>query len=339
MKQITYVRINNEKHPAADEADIVNSKANIPTNEDFKIVDEIISYNKMLGIKDVGGEWSYLNEFKRKEYIDSLKANDRESLAKLFCNFFQNSCGYGIITPAFSEITKLDLASQIKWDIDAASEFCERPFESDLLHSPQYGSPFGLINNNKLILPDSPRHLYFAQKLLNFQGNILEIGGGYGGLAYFLKKIGFKETYFNVDLPETLYIAYYYLRKNNFKCTILTERESVCDMDTIYLIPHFLFHDMANNIKFNVFFNANSLSEMDISYVNKYLEIINTKKPEYILHSNSNFLVFPNSERHIEILARDFPICKSIYDKIYHHISPFQGASGRYREFLYKLKL
>jgi hypothetical protein len=70
MKQVTYVRINNEKHPTADAADVTNSKANIPTNEDYKIVDEIIQYNKMLGIKDVGGEWSWLNEVKRKKYID-----------------------------------------------------------------------------------------------------------------------------------------------------------------------------------------------------------------------------------------------------------------------------
>ena len=59
----------------------------------------------------------------------------------------------------------------------------------------------------------------------------------------------------------------------------------------------------------------------------------------FISDNNSNFLAFPDSVRHIEILGKDFPIDFSIYSKIYQCISPFQGASGRYREFYFERKL
>ena len=265
--------------------------------------------------------------------------NDLKILVDLFINFFQTNCGYGIMTPSFSEINQYDLESQILWDLDALLEFSEIEFEDDMLFSSQIGAPYGLSIGNKIISPDSPRHLYFAQKLLKFNNDILEIGGGYGGLIYFLNKLGFNNTYYNVDLPETLYISYYFLRKNNIKCKLVTSDNFLIEKGTVYLIPHFLLNKIQEKIQFDTFFNANSLSEMDINYVKQYFDIINNKKPKYILHSNSNFLVFPNSERHIEVLGKDFPIDHSCYKRNYQCISPFQGASGRYREFFYERKL
>ena len=71
--------------------------------------------------------------------------------------------------------------------------------------------------------------------------------------------------------------------------------------------------------------------------LNKYLSLINNKiKPEYIYHENSNFLLFPKSKRHIEILGDEFKIDKKKYNLEYINISPFSGGSGRYREFFYK---
>jgi hypothetical protein len=336
MEQTSYVRISSESHPFCVGKNITHSDINIPCINDHKIIEEIIEYNKLLGLEDVGGEWKYLNEIKRKTYIDALINNDGEKMLDLFTNFFQTSCGYGIMTPSFSEINQYDLKSQILWDLDALFEFGEMDFEDDILYSPPVGAPYGLNIDDKIISPDSPRHLYFAQKLLKFNTDILEIGGGYGGLIYFLKKLGFNNIYFNVDLPETLYIAYYFLRKNNINCVLVTGENFQIEKGTVYLIPHFLLNKIQEKIHFDTFFNANSLSEMDINYVNQYFNIINKKKPKYILHSNSNFLVFPNSERHIEVLGKNFPIDDLNYNKIYQCISPFQGASGRYREFYYE---
>ena len=58
-------------------------------------------------------------------------------------------------------------------------------------------------------------------------------------------------------------------------------------------------------------------------------------QPDIIYHENSNFLLFPESERHIEILGADLPINRSIYYLDNINITPFNGGNGRYREFLF----
>ena len=83
-------------------------------------------------------------------------------------------------------------------------------------------------------------------------------------------------------------------------------------------------------------FNSRSFSEMNINTINMYSNIINNFiKPNYIYHENSNFLLFPKSKRHMEILGKDIKFNKK-YNLEYFNISPFCGGSGRYREFFYK---
>ena len=89
----------------------------------------------------------------------------------------------------------------------------------------------------------------------------------------------------------------------------------------------------------DIVFNSRSFSEMSSDVLNRYFKIINqTLKPLYIYHENSNYLLFPKSERHIEILGKNFGFNKSLYFLKNINISPFSGGSGRYREFLYKRK-
>ena len=86
----------------------------------------------------------------------------------------------------------------------------------------------------------------------------------------------------------------------------------------------------------DIVFNANSFSEMKKKTIQEYVHKINQLKPFYFLHQNSNYLLFPDSKRHIETLAKDFPVDKKIFKEVYRCLTPWQGAGGRYREFLYK---
>ena len=59
---------------------------------------------------------------------------------------------------------------------------------------------------------------------------------------------------------------------------------------------------------------------------------------KYLLHQNSNILLYPNSKRHIEILADRFPINLKKFKQVNKNISLWVSGSGRYREYLYKKK-
>lgn len=339
MKQISYIKISNDLHPEYQKPKRFFSNLNKPDSNDYQIVDEIIKINETIGEIDMGGAWKFYNERTRKNYVDALRKSDREVLANLLPSFFQNECSSAIITPSINVAKDFNLPNQMMWDLDAFAEFTNNDYDLSILDSPMVGAPFGIELEGIKILPDSARHLFFAEKLMNLKSNqksnVLEIGGGYGGLIYFMKKLNFNENYFNIDLPETLYVCYYYLRKNNIPCEFLIEKKPLKD-GVVYLIPSIVYKEVIKNVQFDIFFNSASLSEMDKSICFDYINMVNNKFPKYILHCNSNFLAFPNSEIHIEVLAKDFPIDTKKYNLIYKHVSHFQGASGRYRIFLYE---
>ncbi|MDC0280236.1 putative sugar O-methyltransferase [Akkermansiaceae bacterium] len=336
MRQNSYIRLSDQLHPDWEKPSRFYSELNKPDVIDYQIVDEIITINKTIGAIDMGGAWKFYNENTRKNYVNALRNNDRETLANLLPSFFQNECSSAIITPSINVAKDFNLSNQMMWDLDAFVEFTTNDYDLSILNSPCVGSPFGIELNGNKISPDSARHLFFAENLKSLTaGNILEIGGGYGGLIYFLRKIGFNENFFNIDLPETLFVCYYYLKKNNIRCEFLIDKRPL-EKGVVYLIPSVVYKDVVNNIEFDTFFNSASLSEMDKKVCFNYIEMVNRKSPNHILHCNSNFLAFPDSKIHIEVLAKDFPIDSKIYNLVYKHVSPFQGASGRYRIFSYK---
>ena len=181
--------------------------------------------------------------------------------------------------------------------------------------------------------PDQPRHDYFALKIANLHPRtVLEIGGGYGGLALQLSR-RMKIKYINIDLPETLYLINFFLSEIGLDVKWAIDHIPEAD---VVLVPADRKHLLKTQIV--LVFNSNSLSEMGKQTVAEYCNFINTIwKPKHFLHQNSNVLLFPNSPRHIEVLARDFPI-RGDYREIYRAIAPWQGAGGRYREFLYERK-
>ena len=337
MKQFNYIKINASKYKNSDLKFFRNEIKN-PKDEDLKIANDILKFHSEIGSIDMGGAWKYYNENTRSQYVSALAEKNDNLLAFQLCNMFQTECSSAIITPSINVSNDHDLISQMSWDLDSCAEFTRNKYKLDILESGDTGSSFGVIRDNIKILPDSPRHLYFADLLMsriqNSNENILEIGGGYGGLVYFLKKIGFNGTYFNIDLPETLFVSYYYLRKKGYKVNLISKKSEI-KKGEINLIPSNFYNKLIKEIDFSVFFNSASLSEMSQDICFNYIKAINLKMPRDVIHCNSNYLAFPNSKIHVEILAKDFP-WDSNYKLISQYISPFQGASGRYRVYLYE---
>jgi putative sugar O-methyltransferase len=193
-------------------------------------------------------------------------------------------------------------------------------------------------------MPDSPRHYYFSKKIMNILDEkkikrIIEIGGGYGGMAKILFSLNKNIDYYSVDLFEGCLLQYYYLSKCNIKTQIVFDAKNL-KKNAVNLIPFSKKNlDIVKNIKnTDLLFNSRSFSELSETVVDCYFELINKKiKPRFVYHENSNYLLFPKSKRHIEILAKDFNIDKK-YELINFNISPFGGGGGRYREYLYKRK-
>jgi hypothetical protein len=346
-KRLSFVKIyNSEKyHPNHKKYKFTKKKLLINKQKISNIIKNLSKYIKLYfnSFKNFGGEWEYLNKNRRYNYIKCLKENNLVSLNKNFSNFFRNDTSYGICTPSFSDFKNFT-KSQILFDIDIAKEFVGLQNLSSLSINKTVGNPYGLIYKKKIIIPDVLRHYYFAQKIINLIGIkennknlIIEIGGGYGGMAKILKLSKLNHIFIGIDLIETLLIQYYFLKKQGIKVKIINRVKDI-KKDYINLVPYDYSEDFLKKIyNCSLLFNSRSFSEMSLKVLKKYFNLINNYlKPSYIYHENSNYLLFPKSKRHIEIVGNKFPINKNNYKLINLSISPFLSGGGRYREFLYK---
>jgi putative sugar O-methyltransferase len=325
------------------------------SNSEKNIIQEIIKFQNLnYSNKFYGGTWEWIDKEKRNISFYNLFENNKKKISSLFSNFFRNSLSFGLISSHWDQRQgkrwRLKLASDILKNIVSWEEFTKKSDQDyKLLGSKKnIGNPYGLMYKRKLVLLDTPRHDYYANKIQVLLRNsktipiILEVGGGYGGLFSQLIKRNFKFKYINIDLPKTLSVAYYYIKKNfnldiNFAHSV--SNDLLLKNDYIF-IPYQEQNFWNTDKKINVLFNSNSFSEMSKYTLNQYFNIIEKKiKPDYILHQNTNIKSFKKLKKYKEIPASYFPINFKRYELVNFSLSIFQGGSGRYREYLFKKKI
>lgn len=348
-----YPKLDEKLHPDSLKflSKIYYNKKNFkPDKKDIKISKEIIeTYNLLKKKYTSKSEWTWINSKKRSTFIKSLISRDLVKTAAILANCFKNDSSFGITSWHWSKLknstNKKKFISSILKDYLTWSEFAQIK-ETDSQHlntGGKFGNFYGLLINKKKLMIDTPRHDYYAKRIIEILGNIkkknralVEIGGGYGGLCFQLLKKKFKDTYINIDILETLLINYYFLRKYTNKKIVICDLKKIKKFHSknIYLGTSNYFKNLNKNI--DLAFNSNSFSEMSKKDVLYYFKQINIYKAKYIYHQNSNFIFFPNSPRHIENIASKFPINKKKYECISNNISLWNSGKGRYREYLYK---
>ena len=351
MKRLTFAGIEQKTHPLYQEylQGVFECREKID-DRDEKIIQELLKAYLEYSYKTncASGEWSWIQENKQQNYKRLLAEGNKEELVPLFRNLFRNEISFGISAPDIEdEQYKERLVNDILLDIDTWREFC-----GDLpvceLEIPNIGNPFGLMVDGSLVMYNSCRHSYHARlikKLIKDETRptILEIGGGYGGVFFFLNKILDNFCYIVCDLMETLFINYYFTSKwasflgKEIKIKWALDGKITFEDQKNYqliLVPSTDHNNI--DIGINLAYNSNSFSEMSKEDVWEYFDTIHKNHPKYIFHQNSNFNLWENSSRgHKEVLAKEFPISEE-YELVYQAISPWTGAGGRYREYLYQ---
>jgi hypothetical protein len=351
MERLTFAGIEKKIHPmyrsflngVYDNREIIDEK-------DAEILQDIVEiyHNYIRDMAPAGGEWNWIQENRQKDFRKILTEGNVEDLLLMYRNLFRNQISFGISAPD-SEADRNQLVNDTLLDIDTWKEFCKN-MPVSCLKTPEIGNPFGILVEGTLVMYNSCRHYYHADKLRDLSENkerpvIFEIGAGYGGVFYFLTRMRGCFCYIVCDLMETLLTNYYYTKKwitsSGSDIEIkwaLDGRLSKEDTDRyqLILVPSGSHSNI--NIGFDIAYNANSFSEMSYEDINGYFDTIERNKPEFIFHQNSNFRLWEISSReHTEVMAKDFPIPKD-YKMIYQAVSPWTGGGGRYREYLYKDK-
>ena len=167
-----------------------------------------------------------------------------------------------------------------------------------VLTYPMVGNPAGLYHDGKVIPTEAIRFYYCATQMLllledAYHPVICEIGGGNGGQTYaVLSNSDRIMTYLNLDIPEMLVIATYFLMVAFPQKRFLLYGEGRLDSSTlkkydIVLIPHFVMPQLGDDTV-DLFFNQRSFSEMDGKTVREYLHQIERICRRYFMHINHN---------------------------------------------------
>jgi len=165
---------------------------------------------------------------------------------------------------------------------------------------------------------------------------VAEIGGGFGGMAYYLIRDSKNTTYIDFDLPENLALTTYYLAKAfpNKKILLYGEENfgvvNLSEYDII-LMPSFELDTLSNEV-YDLIFNSYSLAEMSKETIEHYL-----KKSGKSLKRNGYFYHI-NHTKNALIPAHKFPIPKnfSLISEKKAEWNLGRNANMDENEFLYK---
>jgi len=143
----------------------------------------------------------------------------------------------------------------------------------------------GLVNEEILVYQNHIRSMYFSGVMDYIRSKdpirILEIGSGYGALAYFLWKILKPSGYYLVDLPESLaYSSVYLTLTSGLGSGIIYDGSKSTLLNTpdkgFVFMPNFLVDDLRDAGKFNLIVNTGSFGEMNKEQVAHYAEVMDS---------------------------------------------------------------
>jgi hypothetical protein len=153
-------------------------------------------------------------------------------------------------------------------------------FFSIRIEAPRRGDARGILFGGRFLTSETCSQIYTAHRMRDALNreigaeaelNIVEIGGGYGGLCYWMHRLlGTRiNRYVVVDLPEVNVVQAYFLSSLETRELLLFAEEKPKGQSRIELIPHWTLSDL--DLRPNVLINQDSMPEMPQAEVERYL--------------------------------------------------------------------
>jgi putative sugar O-methyltransferase len=236
--------------------------------------------------------WTLVRQKNLAPVMAALSARDYNALGSMYRNFFRDPCSAGVSGAPFGSrvaISAMDATTKHLQLIDALHRIdlweskTQRCYELSDLETPDIGNPLGTVIEDAFIRTGCEDQHYCARKIIELIGGldapvITEIGGGFGGLAYYLMRDHPALTYIGFDLPETIALASYYLLSAfpEVEATLYGERdlaEQTIRTSRIILMPSFEMPRMLTG-RADLTFNARLLFDLPRTALNHYLSEI-----------------------------------------------------------------
>jgi hypothetical protein len=303
-------------------------------------------------VYQVSREWLPIYSAYMGSAITTLSDGSLGEILAMYSNFFRHPCSTGLHGLHFSMVERYMSGEPSPEDKKAYLENiaayarlfllnCQNRSPA-VLARPSVGNPYGyeIIEPSGVrhfISPCSEYHYYYAdriQMLLESSraGRVLELGGGFGGMASYLLRDYQLNLYLAFDLPENVALQSYFLMTlfpnkrfglyGEFDVQNLAEASKQFD---VLLLPNYAIENVPEDFV-SLSYNSYSLAEMSLDSISRYLELIAKVTSRYIYHVNH--VHWPVSADNFKIDADKFDLFlrfptmwgrDPVHPKIDHH--------------------
>jgi putative sugar O-methyltransferase len=173
------------------------------------------------------GWWEQRRKLSLEPIIRALMTGDIAAVRRMYRNFYRDRYSAGLTIDQrlprdyFGARAKdfhrrlylIDALYRIDyWKAQTGGSFSLKD-----LSGPAVGNPFGVVLEGTLVRVGAEYQHYCAHRIGGLLGSkastVVEIGGGFGGMAYYLLRDRPGTTYIAFDVPESIALTTYYLSK------------------------------------------------------------------------------------------------------------------------------
>jgi hypothetical protein len=247
--------------------------------------------------------WQKIQQRQLSAVRHALAARDIKRLQAMYRNFFHDPCSTGLIPRpadktashfggATSDMYRRFILSETRYRIDYWRSQTEGRFSISALQGPAVGNPFGAMMEGTLVPVRAEFQHYCAQRILDLitshNAVVVEVGGGFGGMAYYLLRDCPKITYIDFDVPESLALTAYYLSKSMPQLNVLLYGEEELTQSAIsgydiILMPSWELSKLPKS-SIDITFSSHALSDLISAAQAEYLHGIERATSNWLLY-------------------------------------------------------
>jgi putative sugar O-methyltransferase len=236
------------------------------------------------------GWWQSVRRSSLTPVRRALATCDTAALRAMYQNFFRDPCSAGLIGlplakvffgETIDDVYRHFFLSDALHRIDYWKNQTGNRFQLHELAGPGLGNPFGVLIDGTLVCKGADYQHYCAHRIQELtsspSASIVEIGGGFGGMAYYLLRDNPRITYIDFDVPESLALISYYLLKSfpNLKFLLYGEEdmtpEAIARFNVVLMPPFQLSKVPTRSV--DVTFSSHTMSDLSrpaqIVYLNE----------------------------------------------------------------------
>jgi putative sugar O-methyltransferase len=256
---------------------------------------------------NVSNEWLGIYEHNLGPVMRALQNEDVGALQHMYQNFFRDACSSGLaglpvnmaktyFGPTIKQRYRKYLLADFLHRFSLWKERTEGVYPVSVLATPDVGNPYGYMQDDTFLRAGADYQHYYAvliRQLLNSAQKpvVVELGGGFGGLAYFLLRDIPGLTYVNFDLPEALALASYYVLRSLPQIEVVlygeAELSNAIGRPAALMMPSFEIMKVADK-SVDISFNSYSLAEMSPATIGVYVAQIARTTRGHFVHVNHN---------------------------------------------------